>query len=258
MILLRLLAPLLLIFLVWWGLRRIRQQYSLTASQFRWLTGAAALLLVVLVLIVVGRLPIQALAAPLFFLGTFALRNLTLLAQLWTWRKSPRGRPGDESRGRGAGKSSIRTAWLSMQLTHSSGQMDGEVLKGQFKSQRLSQLDLTSLLTLAQECRDDEDSVQLLEAYLDRTHSDWREQVRGAGEGSERSESHGSAHSRHGAQTMTEALALEILGLDKGATREQIVAAHRRLMQKMHPDRGGSDYLAQRINEARDFLQRRG
>lgn len=264
MILLRLLAPLLLIILVWWGLRRIRQQYSLTASQFRWLAGAAALFLVISVLIVVGRLPVQALVAPLLFLSTFALRNLTLLAQLWNWRKSQHGRSGNDSRGSGAGKSSIRTAWLSMELAHSSGQMDGEVLKGQFEGERLSRLDLAALLTLAQECRDDADSVQLLEAYLDRTHSEWREQVGGAGEGATDGDPHGSAHSyqgahaHHGTQTMTEALALEILGLDKGATREQIVAAHRRLMQKMHPDRGGSDYLAQRINEARDLLLRRG
>ena len=255
MILLRLLAPLLLIILVWWGLRRIRQQYSLTASQFRWLAGAAALLLVVSVLIVVGRLPVQALAAPLLFLSTFALRNLSLLAQLWNWRKSQPGRSGNDKRGSGAGKSSIRTAWLSMELAHSSGQMDGEVLKGQFEGERLSRLDLAALLTLAQECRDDAASVQLLEAYLDRTHSEWREHVGGSAEDGD---PHGSAHSPHGAQTMTEALALEILGLDKGAARDQIVAAHRRLMQKMHPDRGGSDYLAQRINEARDFLLRRG
>src|SRR5690554_5197363 len=253
-ILLRLLAPLLLIILVWWGLRRIRQQYSLTASQFRWLAGAAALLLIISVLIVVGRLPVQALVAPLLFLGTFALRNLSLLAQLWNWRKSQRGRPGNESRGGGAGKSSIRTAWLAMELTHSSGQMDGEVLKGQYKGERLSRLDLTALLALARECRNDTDSVQLLEAYLDRTQGEWRDQVGGTGESGEAGDPHGPAHSHHGTQPMTEALALEILGLDTGAKREQIVAAHRRLMQKMHPDRGGSDYLAQRINEARDFL----
>lgn len=254
MILLRLLAPLVLLGLVWWGLNRIRQRHSLTPSQFRWLGGAAALLVAVAVLIVIGRLPVQALAAPALFLGTFALRNLSLLAQLWNWRQSQGRRAGTDSAGRSTGKSSIRTAWLAMELTHSSGQMDGEVLKGQFKGARLSQLDLNSLLQLAQECRDDADSVQLLEAYLDRAHSEWREQAGNAGE---HSEGGGSTYTPHGAETMTEALALEVLGLAKGASREQIVAAHRRLMQKMHPDRGGSDYLAQRINEARDFLLRR-
>ena len=53
---------------------------------------------------------------------------------------------------------------------------------------------------------------------------------------------------------MTEALALDILGLQPGATESEISAAHRKMMQKMHPDRGGSEYLARRINAARDFL----
>ena len=56
---------------------------------------------------------------------------------------------------------------------------------------------------------------------------------------------------------MSDAVALEILGLHQGATREEVVLAHRRLMQKMHPDRGGSDYLAKKINAARDFLLER-
>lgn len=48
--------------------------------------------------------------------------------------------------------------------------------------------------------------------------------------------------------------ALQILGLDENASREDIIHAHRRLIQKMHPDRGGSDYLAARINLAKDVL----
>jgi DnaJ-class molecular chaperone len=56
---------------------------------------------------------------------------------------------------------------------------------------------------------------------------------------------------------MTQALALGILGLDETADKEQVIKAHRSLMQKMHPDRGGSDYLAQKINAAKDFLMQK-
>ena len=53
---------------------------------------------------------------------------------------------------------------------------------------------------------------------------------------------------------MSHAEASEILGLPPAASRADIRAAHRRLMQAAHPDRGGSDWLAARINQARDVL----
>jgi hypothetical protein len=60
-----------------------------------------------------------------------------------------------------------------------------------------------------------------------------------------------------GGAAMTAAEAYEVLGLKSGAAREEIIAAHKRLMQKVHPDRGGSDYLAARINLAKTTLLKR-
>jgi len=56
---------------------------------------------------------------------------------------------------------------------------------------------------------------------------------------------------------MSRAEALKVLGLEEGATEEQIRAAHRRLILQIHPDKGGTSYLAAKINEAKDVLLRR-
>jgi hypothetical protein len=53
---------------------------------------------------------------------------------------------------------------------------------------------------------------------------------------------------------MTRAEARDILGVKPDATREEIIMAHKRMMQKVHPDRGGSDYLAAQLNQAKDTL----
>lgn len=247
MFILRLLAPLLLAVLAYWGLVRIQRKYALSRQQFRWLLGITAVLLVVLILIVMGRLPVQALAAPIIFMLTFVLRNAHWLLQLSSWLRGRRSSAaGGGSSGRRSGRSTVNTEWLAMELAHSTGQMDGTVLKGEFKGCRLSALSLSELLSLAQACQHDPDSLQLLEAFLERNHPGWQDTA----SGDQRKGSDVPADS----EAMSEALALEILGLSAGASEEQIVTAHRRLMQKLHPDRGGSDYLAQRINAARDFL----
>src|SRR5690625_3207987 len=128
--------------------------------------------------------------------------------------------------------------------------MEGTVLEGELRGRRLSELPLEELLRLWVEYRvEDEQSAAVLEAYLDRVQGpEWREQAGAVGEGG----SQGSSGSRSTAMTVEEARA--VLGVGPDADEEEIRAAHRRLMQQMHPDRGGSDYLAAKINEARQVL----
>jgi DnaJ-class molecular chaperone len=109
----------------------------------------------------------------------------------------------------------------------------------------LIELDLEQLIDLFGLCREaDILSIAVLNDYMDQTQgSDWREEATGEG----------AAAPGTGA-AMTRDEALSILGLTEGAGEEEIRDAHRRLMQKLHPDRGGSDYLAAKINEAKRLL----
>lgn len=150
----------------------------------------------------------------------------------------------------GAQASEIRTRFLLMRLDHGSGAMDGEVLDGPFVGRRLSDLGLDELLRMLELYRDqDAQSAAVLEAYLDRERGpEWREQAADGGV----DKAAGQASASGGPLSESEAWA--ILGLAPGADAEAIRAAHRRLMQKLHPDRGGSDYLAAKINEAKRVL----
>ena len=146
---------------------------------------------------------------------------------------------------KGGQKSSVQSRYIRMTLDHDSGEIDGEVLTGQFQGRRLAELDLDTLLQLLRDCSDDEESVALLQSYLDRVYADsWQQQ---AGEQEQRQNV-----GQPGDMSRDEAL--QILGLSVGASEAEIVEAHRRLMQKLHPDRGGSAYLAAKINLAKDTL----
>jgi hypothetical protein len=195
-----------------------------------------------------------ALAALAVFAGIFVFfLPLPLL-----WALFARGRrsglfPGafrSASRGGGSGgsggqTSTVTTPFLRMTLDHDSGTMSGTVLCGRFAGMRLAELGLAELLALLRECRaEDEEGARLVEAYLDRTRPDWREDLRGEGAD--------AARPAAGAMSVEEAYA--ILGLSPGAGAAEIKQAHRRLMSKVHPDHGGSDYLASQINRARDVL----
>jgi hypothetical protein len=150
---------------------------------------------------------------------------------------------------RSSGKvSRVRTGFIEMELNHDSGAMQGRVLAGHYAGVTLDALDRAALLNLFAEV--DDDSRQLLTTYLDRRAPGWRENAQGdAAAGS------GIGSPRGG--KMTEEEAYQILGIQAGASAEEISRAHRSLMKKLHPDQGGTTYLAARVNEAKDVLLRR-
>lgn len=172
------------------------------------------------------------------------LRFAPLVQRLYTQHRN------SQSPGGGAGaQSRVRTDYVVMTLDHDTGEMDGEVLAGSLQGRRLKQMSLEDLLTLRAECeQNDPEAVALVEAFLDRTQgARWRDHVGG-------DDRRGEARSAPGQGAMSREEAYEVLGLQPGAARDAIVDAHRRLIQRLHPDRGGSEYLASAINRAKDIL----
>jgi hypothetical protein len=148
--------------------------------------------------------------------------------------------------------STVDTPFIRMNLDHETGTMAGTVLQGSFAGMRFDELGRAELLALLRECRtQDEEGARLVEAYLDRNDPAWRDELHGhQGEQARSAPSTASAD-----VTVDEAYA--ILGLARGADAEAIKAAHHRLMKQLHPDHGGTDYLATKINRARDVLLHR-
>jgi hypothetical protein len=244
----RLLALIALPVMAYYLVKSVSHRFALTPRQNRILFFITTALLIVGVLVVMGRVPAQFILAPLGAAAAFFFRMLPALLRLLPFWQTLKSRMASAGPRTGDQSSTIRTRYLEMELKHNTGDMDGEVLTGNYAQRRLSTLSLTELLELVTECNSDPDSVQVLEAYLDRMHGDWREQ---AGAQQQAAQINDEA-------TMTRPLALEILGLGEPASKDEIIKAHRHLMQKLHPDRGGSDYLAKKINAAKDFLLKAG
>jgi hypothetical protein len=148
--------------------------------------------------------------------------------------------------GQGPKVSTARSAAVEMRLDRQTGRMSGTALAGPFAGRQLDDMTRPECVACFDYClSDDPEGAALLEAYLDRRFPAWREAKQGEGE--PRGRAFGS-----GALSRDEAY--EILGLAKGAGREEIIAAHRTLMKKLHPDHGGSTALAARVNQAKDVL----
>ena len=142
--------------------------------------------------------------------------------------------------------SKVRSQFLEMSLDHDSGQLAGIIVAGPNAGHSLDEFDLPQLIAMMPGF--DAESVSLLESYLDRRFPAWRQDAQGNSAGRQGSPAAGGK--------MTDEEAYQILGLKPGAGIDDIRRAHRSLMKKLHPDQGGTTYLATRVNEAKDTLLR--
>ncbi len=222
---------------LWWFLNRSgrvskAQQKQMLIKFFLYLLAAALLFMVL-----TGR------AHWLFAIIGAAipwLQRFAVLRQLWNSFKRPvRDSPSAQ------GRSTVTSEYLQMHLDHASAEMDGTIVKGRYQGSRLSELSLEQLQQLWPQYASDSDSLNLLQAYLEfRFPDQWRDGV----------SSDQGHQARSSGIEMTRQEALSILGLEEGANKADIIQAHKRLMQRLHPDTGGSEYLASKINQAKSFL----
>jgi hypothetical protein len=187
--------------------------------------------------------------------GLFAVRgrvDMALLtgslgAWLLGWSRFTFPSLGTRSQRTSGSTSRVRSGLIEMTLDHDTGEMEGSVLAGAFAGQQLGSLDEARLRDLLTECHaSDPDGTRLLEAYLDRRFPHWREDTQ--------NEEQRRAADQPASGVMTPEEAYRILDLQPGATTDDIRQAHRSLMKKLHPDQGGSTYLAARVNQAKDVL----
>jgi hypothetical protein len=203
----------------------------------RW-AGVVLLAVLAILLVVTGRLG-WALAA----LGG-AVSWLVRLVQARSLLRMLGGMFGGTGTAAGQ-RSKVETRFLRMALDHDTGLLDGDILDGPFAGRRLSGLSFIEVQDLYRHVAADPQSAQLLEAWMRRTWPDWDANRDAGGE-------RGGGGSASAAMTRKEAL--DVLGLSEGADAKAVHEAHRRLMGLLHPDRGGSNYLAAKINQAKDQL----
>ena len=220
------------VLIILWYMRKYVQANPVGMSNLLQKGGGIAAIIAAVFLTAHGEL---AVGLPLAFMG-FGLLGWLKTGLLGPWWQ---GAPERVSR--------LHGAFVEIEIDHATGAMRGRVTAGRSAGADLGALDAAALRALMAEV--DDESRKLLMAYLDR---------RSAGR---RDDAPGGAHTRQGAAPgpgkMSEQEAHQVLGLEQGAGAEEIGRAYRALMKKLHPDQGGSTYLAARINEAKETLLRR-
>jgi len=232
-----LLAGLVAVGLVWWLLKSYTKANPAQIVRVGKRVGGVLAFGAAGLLALRGRIDA---AIPLGFLGAYLLdlQGLTMPG----WGQRTQGTPGQTSR--------VRSATLEMELDRDSGALTGRVLAGPFEGRTLDSLSEAELADIAALCRrSDPEGERLLEAYVDRRFPGRRKAAH--------DDTHAGAPPGRSPTALSEQEAYEILGLQPGAGEEDIRSAHRALMKKLHPDHGGSTYLATRVNQAKDVLLNR-
>ncbi|WP_261841518.1 DnaJ domain-containing protein [Aliamphritea ceti] len=220
------------LFAVWFVWTRRQPQQQRRQTNIKLLIFILGILLFYLIL-----------TGKLHWLGAAVAVALPFVRRLWPFIPFIGRFLKQRSNRQGGNTSAVDTPILHMELDHDSGVMFGTVLEGPLKGHQLGDMSESEFIQLLNYCRQhDQQSARLLETYLDKRFGEsWREDDK--------------ADNTAPLSEVEEAY--QILGLEKGASETAIIEAHRRLMQKMHPDRGGSDYLAAKINQAKDILMKR-
>lgn len=214
---------------------RLASRYRTTAPRALGETVTVAAVISVAILTWTGRLP------PVWLLYVLPFPVAAIGYALWDrfGRSGPR-----------RSKSQMRTTYLKMVLDHDTGLFDGLVIKGTYRGTALSTMTLDELRLLQVEVSPDPESVHILNTYLDHAHAGARREE--TGDAGANGKTHQSSRQANGG--MGEEEARDLLGLSRGASADEIKASHRRLIKQVHPDHGGTDYLAHKINQAKDLL----
>lgn len=223
--------------LLWWLLSNFSHANPAVLAKYLKVIGGIVTLGIAGLLVVRGRIDL-------------ALLIGSLGAWLLGWSRLNLPSFGSRTQRTTGGTSRVSSSLIEMTLDHDTGEMEGSVRAGVWAGRQLASLNETSLLSLLTECHaSDPDGVHLLEAYLDRRFPRWRED--------NRNEEKARSDPQSTSGIMTPEEAYQILDLRQGAAPDEIRQAHRRLMKKLHPDQGGSTYLAARVNQAKDILLNR-
>ena len=210
---------------------------------FKW-TAIIGCLAIIVVIILTRQLTWAAFMLPAMIPWLLRARQASRMAKNWSRMTSA----SQGASGMAPGQTSeIETRFLRMYLAHDSGEMNGDVILGQFSGKTLRNLSFEELIILLGEVKDDNHSIQVLVAYMERYHEEaWRESKHAT------EDVNTQMDKANGSMTISEAY--KVLGLEEGANLDTIKESHRRLMSKLHPDHGGSTYLATKLNEAKDLL----